>query len=67
MEEAPGISLANRNYESYKSVVSRKELVTELASRQKLVADIVAIEKKLLSIVFKRLVFMNAMGSVGTC
>ncbi|TEY71702.1 hypothetical protein BOTCAL_0088g00200 [Botryotinia calthae] len=67
MEEAPGISLAYRNYESHKSVVSRKELVTELASKQKFVADIVAIEKKLLSIVFKQLVFINAMGSVGTC
>lgn len=67
MEKAPGISRANRNYESYKSVVSRNELVAELASRQKFVADIVAIEKKLLSIVFKRLVFINAMGSVGTC
>ncbi|KAM0316936.1 hypothetical protein ACHAO8_002739 [Botrytis cinerea] len=34
MEKAPGISRANRNYESYKSVVSRNELVAELASRQ---------------------------------
>ncbi|KAF5869042.1 putative phosphotransferase enzyme family protein [Botrytis fragariae] len=54
MEEAPEISLVDRNRESYKEVVIREELVTELGSRQKFVADIVAIEKKLLFVVLKR-------------
>ncbi|KAF7923997.1 hypothetical protein EAE99_006658 [Botrytis elliptica] len=59
MEEAPGISLADRNYECYKSVVSREELATELASRKKFVADIVAIEKKLLSVPSLQTVGLN--------